>query len=69
MQKNESSFDRWLRVVIGIALLSLVFVGPKTAWGLLGLIPLGTAAIGFCPLYRVLGITTRSCCAGAHPGG
>jgi Inner membrane protein YgaP-like, transmembrane domain len=69
MQKNESSVDRWLRLVIGIAVLSLVFVGPKTAWGLLGLIPLGTAVVGFCPLYRVFGITTRSCFADAHHGG
>lgn len=58
MLKNESAIDRIIRLVIGIALLSLVFVGPKTAWGWLGIIPLATAAIGFCPLYRLVGINT-----------
>lgn len=55
---NEGSRDRVLRVVLGIALLSLTFVGPKTTWGLLGLLPLVTGLIGFCPLYRVLGFNT-----------
>lgn len=58
MLKNESAIDRIIRLVIGIALLSLVFVGPKTPWGWLGIIPLATAAIGFCPLYRLVGINT-----------
>lgn len=56
MLKNESTPDRAIRLVIGVVLLSLVFVGPKTAWGWLGLIPIATAAFGFCPLYRLLGI-------------
>lgn len=58
MLKNESTIDRIIRLIIGVALLSLVFVGPKTAWGWLGIVPLATAAIGFCPLYRLLGINT-----------
>lgn len=58
MQTNEGSLDRALRLILGIVVLSLAFVGPKTPWGFLGLIPLATAAIGFCPLYRVLGIDT-----------
>lgn len=58
MTHNESSIDRIIRLVIGVALLSLVFVGPKTLWGLIGLIPLATAAIGFCPLYSILGINS-----------
>ncbi|MEP6859377.1 MAG: DUF2892 domain-containing protein [Deltaproteobacteria bacterium] len=58
MLTNESSFDRGLRVLVGIILLSLVFIGPKTLWGLIGLVPLATGLVGFCPLYRVLGITT-----------
>jgi hypothetical protein len=57
--RNESAFDRGLRVVLGLVLLSLVFVGPKSLWGLLGLIPLLTGAIGWCPLYRVLGLHTN----------
>lgn len=58
MLTNESSIDRALRVVIGIVVLSLVVVGPRTMWGLLGLVPLLTGLVGFCPLYRVLGIST-----------
>lgn len=58
MPTNESSIDRALRIVIGIAVLSLVFVGPKTMWGLLGLVPLLTGLVGFCPVYRLLGIQT-----------
>jgi len=57
---NESGLDRGLRVVLGMVLLSLVFVGPRSLWGLLGLIPLVTGAVGFCPLYRLFGIKTNS---------
>ena len=57
-QYNESSIDRMIRVVIGLAILSLMFVGPQSAWGLLGLVPLATGVFGYCPLYRALGITT-----------
>lgn len=55
---NESSIDRAVRVVLGIVLLSLVVVGPKTLWGLIGVVPLLTGFVGFCPLYRLLGIST-----------
>jgi hypothetical protein len=55
---NEGTLDRAIRVVIGIALLSLTLVGPRTPWGLVGIIPLATGAVGFCPLYRLLGINT-----------
>jgi hypothetical protein len=58
MLTNESILDRSLRIVIGLLALSLVVIGPKTLWGLLGLVPLLTGFVGFCPLYRVLGITT-----------
>lgn len=64
MLTNESSVDRALRVVLGIVVLSLVVIGPKTMWGLLGLVPLLTGLVGFCPLYRLLGVST---CA-AHGG-
>ena len=56
MNTNIGSTDRLLRIVVGIALLSLVFVGPHTAWGWLGLVPLATGLLRFCPLYTVLGI-------------
>lgn len=58
MTRNVGSVDRVVRVVVGLALLSLVFVGPKTMWGLLGLVPLLTAVLGWCPPYAILGIST-----------
>jgi hypothetical protein len=56
--RNEASFDRVARVVLGLAVLSLAFIGPQTAWGYLGLIFVVTGLVGFCPIYRVLGIST-----------
>lgn len=58
MKKNQGKMDRILRVVIGLILLSLVFVGPQTLWGLVGLVPLFTGAFGFCPLYKIFGFST-----------
>lgn len=58
--QNLGSTDRMLRAALGIAAFSLVYVGPHTPWGYLGLVPLITAAIGYCPLYALLGISTRS---------
>ena len=60
MDKNVGNADKLVRVVLGIALLAMVFVGPQTAWGWIGVIPLATAAVGWCPLYTVLGIKTCS---------
>ena len=56
--KNEGKVDRVLRVVIGLGLLSLVFVGPQTAWGWIGIVPLVTGLLGNCPLYSILGINS-----------
>lgn len=58
MKLNEGTVDRILRVLVGIIVLSLAFVGPKTPWAYLGVIPLLTGIIGFCPLYAVLGVNT-----------
>ena len=58
MTRNIGGLDRALRVIVGLVLLSLVFVGPKSLWGLVGVIPLVTAAIGWCPPYALLGINT-----------
>ena len=58
MKVNEGSADRVIRVVVGLAILSIVFVGPKSMWGLIGIIPLLTGVVGFCPLYKVLGLST-----------
>ena len=62
---NEGTIDRAIRVALGLALLSLTVVGPHTLWGLVGLVPLATGAIGFCPLYRLLGLKTRAAPASA----
>jgi hypothetical protein len=56
--RNEGSVDRALRVVAGIVLISLVFVGPQTAWGWIGLVPLVTGLVGTCPVYALLGVNT-----------
>ncbi|KJB95275.1 membrane protein [Skermanella aerolata KACC 11604] len=58
MSKNVGSIDRILRIVVGLGLISLVFVGPQTPWGWIGVVPLLTAAISFCPLYTLIGIRT-----------
>jgi len=58
MQANVGSIDKTLRIIIGLILISLVFVGPKTPWGWIGVIPLVTALVNWCPLYRLLGINT-----------
>ena len=50
MKMNEGGLDRLLRVILGILVLSLVFVGPKTPWAWIGLVPLVTGLVGFCPL-------------------
>jgi hypothetical protein len=56
--RNLGSFDRTVRVIVGIAALSLVFFGPHTPWGWIGLLPLATAAAGTCPAYTLFGIRT-----------
>jgi hypothetical protein len=56
--RNESGMDRMLRVVLGVALISMVFVGPHTALGWIGLVPLVTGIVGSCPLYRLVGFST-----------
>ncbi len=58
MNINEGSIDRALRVIVGIALIAMVFVGPQTIWGWIGVVPFITGVIGICPLYSVLGINT-----------
>lgn len=58
MPRNEGTIDRVLRVVVGLAVLSLAFVGPKTPWAYLGLLPLITGLVGFCPAYALFGWRT-----------
>jgi hypothetical protein len=62
LQNVCSPIERFVRVVIGLVLLSLVyFLGDEGAvrwWGLIGLVPIGTAVIGYCPISHLLGIST-----------
>ncbi len=58
MTTNLGTVDRALRLLVGLGLLSLVFVGPQTAWGWFGLIPLLTGLVGSCPAYSLLGVRT-----------
>ena len=56
--KNVGTVDKVIRIILGLVLLALVFVGPQTPWGWIGIIPLATGLIGFCPLYSILGMNT-----------
>lgn len=58
LPNNEHPIERAVRVALGLAVLSLVVVGPHTLWGLLGAVPLLTGLLGSCPLYTVFGIST-----------
>ncbi|MFN7726031.1 MAG: DUF2892 domain-containing protein [Rubrivivax sp.] len=58
MKSNVGGIDRVLRIVLGLALIALTLTGTIGAWGWLGLVPLATAALGFCPLYTVLGFSS-----------
>jgi hypothetical protein len=55
---NVGTADRALRALIGLGVLSLAFVGPKTPWAYIGIVPLLTAFMSSCPLYTVLGISS-----------
>lgn len=58
MRTNEGNVDRVLRVVVGAGVLSLAFIGPQTSWAYLGVIPLLTGLVGYCPVYALFGIST-----------
>ncbi len=58
MTQNIGNIERVIRAIIGSVFIALVFVGPQTTWGWLGVIPLATAMIGWCPPYAIFGINT-----------
>ena len=68
MKANVGGIDRVLRIVVGLALLSMVFVLPEPNrwWGLVGIVPLATALLRFCPLYALIGVNT---CPAKNAGG
>lgn len=59
MPHNMGTIDRTIRVILGVVLLMLVFVGPRTAWGYVGLLPLLTGIVGYCPTYQLFGWSTN----------
>lgn len=62
MKSNIGTVDKSIRIFIGLVLIALVFVGPQTAFGWIGLPVIGIALFGWCPLYKVLGINTCKQC-------
>lgn len=58
MTRNIGNAERVIRAIVGLALIAIVFVGPQTPWGWIGVIPLATALLGWCPPYAMLGINT-----------
>ena len=60
MKRNIGNIERVVRIVAGLGILSLTMVGPQSWWGLLGIFPLLTGLVGWCPPYALLGINTCS---------
>lgn len=58
LPRNEHPVERVIRVVGGLAIVSLAFVGPQSPWAFLGLVPVVTGALGSCPIYTVFGLST-----------
>ena len=58
MNANAGGLDRALRIVAGLALVGLAATGTVGAWGFIGVVPILTGAVGFCPAYTLLGINT-----------
>ena len=65
MKANIGVIDKWLRIVVGVALIALALFGVIGWWGYIGIVPLATAVVNFCPAYRLLGVDT----IGAGKGG
>ena len=59
MNVNVGSWDRFIRMLIGIGLLAITVIGPKTALGFIGFLPFLSAVVGWCPVYLIFGISTR----------
>jgi hypothetical protein len=58
MKANVGGIDRILRIVIGLALIAATLTGTIGVWGWIGVVPIATAAFGFCPLYTVFGFSS-----------
>ena len=62
IRQNIGSIDRAARLIVGMALITITFTGPKTMWGLIGIIPFITALFSWCPAYTLLGVSTCKEC-------
>ena len=58
MKRNAGTIDRALRALLGIVLIALTLTGTIGLWGWVGAVMVGTAALGYCPLYTVFGFST-----------
>ncbi|MCB1517533.1 MAG: DUF2892 domain-containing protein [Hyphomicrobiaceae bacterium] len=61
MKANVGSLDKIIRIVLGVAMLALFFIFPDAGWRwwmLIGIVPIATALMGWCPLYRIFGMST-----------
>jgi len=58
MKPNEGTIDRAVRVIAGLVLIGLAATGTVGMWGWIGIAPLLTGAIGVCPAYAILGVST-----------
>lgn len=59
MSVNIGTIERIVRVIVGVVILSLTVLGPRSPWAYFGIIPILTGLSGWCPLYSVFGISTR----------
>lgn len=62
MKKNVGSIERTIRIILGLGILSLAFVGPESPWAYLGIVPLATGLVGWCPPYALFGFSTCKAC-------
>jgi len=58
MKTNTGNIERILRIIIGLALIVLTVMGTLPAWGYIGIVPLATGLMGWCPAYAIFGIST-----------
>lgn len=58
MKGNMGSIDRTLRIIVGLVLVGLALTGVVGWWGWLGVVPIVTGALGSCPAYSIIGVST-----------
>ena len=59
MALNVHNIEAIFRIILGLGMIALVYMGPQTPWGWLGAVLIATGFLKFCPIYRLLGISTR----------